>query len=86
VEEHFMALTIRISRASDHMITELVDITGKSKFDLIEEALKSYRFRQRMRLLNEDYERLQSDKKAWSKELVEREELEGTLLDGLEEY
>jgi hypothetical protein len=81
-----MALTARISSASDHIIEELVNTTGKSKVDIIEEALKSYRFHERMRLLNEEYERLRSDKKAWAKELEERKELEGTLLDGLEEY
>ncbi len=81
-----MALTARISPVSDHIIEELVSTTGKSKVDIIEEALKSYRFHERMRLLNEEYERLQKDKKAWAEELEERKELEGTLLDGLEEY
>ena len=81
-----MALTARISAASDHIIEELVNTTGKSKVDIIEEALKSYRFHERMRLLNEEYERLRSDKKAWGEELEERKQLEGTLLDGLEEY
>lgn len=81
-----MALTARISPASDHIIEELVSTTGKSKVEIIEEALKSYRFHERMRLLNEEYENLRSDKKAWAEELKERKELEGTLLDGLEEY
>jgi len=81
-----MALTSRISPATDHIIEELVQATGKSKVDIIEEALKFYRFHERMRLLNEEYERLRSDKKAWAEELEERKELEGTVLDGLEEY
>ena len=58
--------------------------TGKTKIDIIEDALKSYRFHERMRILNDEYERLRSDKKAWAEELEERQELEGTLLDGLE--
>lgn len=81
-----MALTARISSASDHIIEELVNTTGKSKIDIIEEALKSYRFHERMRLLTEEYKSLQEDPKAWNQELKERNELEGTLLDGLEEY
>lgn len=81
-----MASTARISSVSDHIIEELVSTTGKSKVEIIEEALKSYRFHERMRILREEYEGLQADKKAWAEELKERKELEGTLLDGLEDY
>ena len=81
-----MALTARISPVSDHIIEELVTATGKAKIVIIEEALKSYRFHERMRILNQEYERLRSDNKAWAEELKERNELEGTLFDGLEEY
>ena len=81
-----MAPTARISSASDQIIEELVNATGKSKIDIIEEALISYRFHERMRLLHEEYEKLRADKKAWADELKERKELEGTtLLDGLED-
>lgn len=80
-----MALTARISPASDAIIHELVAKTGKSKIVIIEEALESYRFRERMRLFNESYERLRANKKMWASELKEREELEGTLNDGLED-
>ncbi len=59
--------------------------TGKSKKKVIEEALIFYRYRERMRLFNESYERLKVDKKAWASELADRKILEGTLLDGLEE-
>jgi predicted transcriptional regulator len=80
-----MALTVRISSASDAIIHELVNKTGKSKIEIIEEALESYRFRERMRLFNESYDRLKADKTAWAQELEERDELEGTLMDGLED-
>jgi hypothetical protein len=81
-----MALTSRISRDSDQIITELVLSTGKSKVDIIEQALKCYRFQERMRVLKEEYVKLQANKHAWTEELKERNELEGTLLNGLEEY
>lgn len=81
----FMALTARISTNSDAIIHELVNKTGKSKIEIIEEALEAYRFKERMRLFNESYERLKANKKAWKKELEDREELEGTLMDGLED-
>lgn len=80
-----MTLTARISSLSDVILHELVDKTGKSKIAIIEEALESYRFRERMRLFNESYARLKADKKNWAQELADREELEGTLLDGLED-
>ncbi len=79
-----MALTARISRQSDAIIQELISQTGKTKVEIIEEALESYRYHERMRILNEQYERLRSDEKAWEQELRERKELEGTLWDGLE--
>ena len=80
-----MAHTARISPESDAIINELVTKTGKSKIAIIEEALESYRFRERMRLFNESYTRLQDDKTMWEKELQERDELEGTIGDGLED-
>jgi hypothetical protein len=79
-----MAQTSRISAKSDKIIQEMISITGKAKIEIIEEALEVYRHRERMRLFNESYDKLRSDKKAWKKELKEREELEGTLEDGLE--
>ena len=81
-----MALTARILGESDRILQELVAKTGKSKIEIIDEALKSYRFHERMKLINKDYEGRRSYKKTWDQELEERNELEGTLLDGLEEY
>lgn len=81
-----MALTARISPHSNEIIQELVAKTGKSKIEILEEALECYRFKERMRVLEEEYARLRADQKAWEQEIRERNELEGTLLDGLEEY
>lgn len=44
-----------------------------------------YSHYERMRLLNESFERLQANKQIWKKELQERRELDDSLLDGLEE-
>lgn len=52
--------------------------------EIINEALESHRYQERMQILNEQYERLRSDKKAWKEELQERKELDGILMDGLE--
>lgn len=80
-----MAHTARISPESDAIIEELVTKTGKSKIVIIEEALESYRFQERMRMFNESYTRLKGDKEMWKEELKDREELEGTIGDGLED-
>ena len=80
-----MAQTARISSRSDSIIKEMISLTGRSKVEVIELALETYRRNERMRLLNEAYKNLQSNKSAWKQELKEREELEGTLRDGLEE-
>lgn len=79
-----MALTARISHKSDAIIQELATKTGKTKVEIIDEALEFYRYNQRMRTLDEQYERLRSDKKASKLGAKDRQELEGTLMDGLE--
>lgn len=80
-----MALTARISSTSDAIIHELVDKTGKSRVEIIEEALELYRFKEKMRLFNESYEKLRSNKKAWKIEVNDRNELENVIMDGLED-
>lgn len=80
-----MAQTARISQKSDEIAEELHAITGESKIAIIEAALIEYRYRERMRLFNEAYEKMHHDKSAWEDELKERSTLEGTLTDGLED-
>ena len=80
-----MALTARISVNSDAILQELIAKTGKTKIEIIEEALETYRYNERMRILNVEYERLRANKDLWEQELKERKELDGTLMDGLED-
>ncbi len=80
-----MAQTARISSRSDEIIQEMNALTGKSKVEIIESALESYRHHERMALFNKGYQTLSKDKKLWIEELKERKELEGTLTDGLDE-
>ena len=80
-----MAQTARISSRSDHIIQEMSVLTGKSKVEIIESALETYRHIERMRVFNESYQRLSKDKSAWDEELEDRNNLEGTLSDGIEE-
>jgi len=80
-----MAQTARISPRSDSIIQEMSLLTGKSKVEIIESALETYRHNERMRLLNHSYRELSKDKKAWDEELEDRKILEGSLGDGFEE-
>lgn len=80
-----MAQTSRISPKSNSIIHEMIHLTGKPKIEIIEKALEVYYHQERMRLFNEAYSRLKSNKTDWEQELLERKELEGTIEDGLEE-
>lgn len=78
-----MSKIVRVSDRSDSIIKEIALRTGKAKTEVIELALETYRRVERMNALNEGYKKLRDDKESWEKELKKRDELEGTLLDGL---
>ena len=80
-----MAETARISPRSDKIIQEMAVLTGKPKIEIIEQALETYRRQERMRLFNEGYAELRASTIAWGEELQEREEIEGTMDDGLKD-
>ena len=80
-----MGQTTRINKKSDMLLKKMVSLTGMNKVEILEEALKVYLHYESMRCLNNDFERLRSNKKAWNEEVEERNILEGTLEDGLEE-
>lgn len=52
--------------------------------EIKQEALELYRYHERMQLFNEAYSKLRLDEKASKNELKEREELVGTLGDGID--
>lgn len=81
-----MAANARISKKTDLIVHEIASMTGKTKIEILEEAVSSYHHKEKMKALNESFAKLKSNKKAWKQELMERKELEGTLLDGLEDY
>lgn len=80
-----VAETARISQRSDMIIQEMALLTGKPKIEIIEQALETYRRQERFRLFNDSYTELRASSMAWQEELQEREELEGTMSDGLKE-
>ncbi|NGX61271.1 MAG: hypothetical protein K940chlam9_00754 [Chlamydiae bacterium] len=80
-----MSGTTRISPKSTESLQEITNLTGYSKIEAIEIALKFYLHHEKMRQFNESYALLRSDEEAWNEEMEERNILEGTLEDGLEE-
>lgn len=77
--------TAKISPKTAHILDRLQRRYHKPKTVLIDLALKKYEDQLLLEEINEGYARLKADKKAWEEELKERQELEGTIEDGLED-
>lgn len=77
--------TAKISQKTALILERLQRRYHKPKTVLIDLALKKYEEQMFLEEVNEGYARLKADKKAWEEELKEREELEGTIGDGLED-
>lgn len=77
--------TAKISKQSALILDRLHRLFHKPKTALIDSALKKYEEQIMLEEINEGYARLKADKKAWKEELQERQELEGTIGDGLED-
>jgi predicted DNA-binding protein len=74
---------IRISSHSKATLREMAKREGKPMQAVLDEAIEQYRRDRFFRELNESFVRLQSDPEAWKRELSERREWDGALLDGL---
>lgn len=80
-----MATTAKISPKTALILERLQRRYHMPKTVLIDLALKKYEAQILLEEINEGYARLKADKKAWEDELKERQELEGTVGDGLNE-
>jgi deoxyribodipyrimidine photolyase-like uncharacterized protein len=77
--------TAKISQKTARILERLQRRYHKPKTVLIDLALKKYEDQILLEEINEGYARLKADKKAWEEELKERQEIEGTVGDGLED-
>lgn len=77
--------TAKISPNAARILERLQHRYHKPKTVLIDLALKKYEDQILLEEINEAYARLKKDKKAWQEELQERQELEGTIADGLKD-
>jgi predicted DNA-binding protein len=77
--------TVRVTEHTHKVLHELSQATGEPMQQVLEEAVERYRRERFFADLHAAYERLAGDQVAWQDELVERAELDGTLVDGLGE-
>ena len=77
--------TAKISLETACILERLQRRYHKPKTVLIDLALKKYEDELLLEEINKGYARLRADKTAWEDELNERQELEGTVEDGLED-
>jgi hypothetical protein len=75
---------IRISRHSHEVLSEMAAQDNASMQAVLDKAIEHYRRERFLHAANADYAALKSNKKAWERELEERELWERTLADGLE--
>ena len=78
-----MAISAKISEKTREITEVLTAKTGMKQIDVIEEAVIYYLHFSRIKMLNDSFEVLRKDTKAWKEIEKERKALEGTLLDGL---
>ncbi len=77
--------TVRIHNGMHATLRSLARAERRPMNAILEDAIESYRRRRFLEGLNEGYAALRRDDKAWSLFREEVGEIEGTLLDGLEE-
>jgi hypothetical protein len=77
--------TVRIDAATQALLKQLAKQENESMRLIIKKALESYRRKLFLQKCSDAYEDLKTDKKAWKKELSEREDWDSTTTDGLEQ-
>jgi predicted transcriptional regulator len=77
--------TVRIKPETHAKLKELASKAGESLPNTLERAIDAYYREQFLADVNRAYAALRADPKAWAQELAEREAMEGTLADGLED-
>ena len=75
---------IRISPKSKAALRELAKRAGKPMQTILDEAIDQYSRDKFLDEVNAAYARLRADPKAWKQELAERQDWNGTFMDGLE--
>lgn len=80
-----MSTTVRISDQTRDNLRELARRSGESMQTLLDRAVEQYRRSRFFADVDAAYAALRADPESWSEELAEREALDGTLADDLDE-
>ncbi len=76
--------SITISDASQALLAEMAQKTGKSSTEILDQALTSYRRRVFFEQMNAGYSELRGDAQAWADFEAERKNLDNAMADGLD--
>ena len=76
--------TVRITRDTSDTLSELAEVTGRSKQDVIAAAVEAYSRQLLLDRTNAAYASLRADPTGWEAELEDRARWEATLGDDLE--
>ncbi|MBI4317092.1 MAG: ribbon-helix-helix protein, CopG family [Chloroflexi bacterium] len=77
--------TVRISDTARETLRELAARTGRSMQDVLETAIDAYRRQQFFDEVDAAFRALKESPEEWQAEIEEREAVDGSLADGLEE-
>jgi len=77
--------TVRIPRETYEQLREMAAQLGQPMTTVMDEAIKEYKRELFFRQVEDDYRRLQGDPVAWQEYLADKEELDGSLMDDLED-
>ena len=78
--------TVRIAESSKSALEEIADKIGATQIEVLAEAIEEYRRKVILDAVNKSFARLRENEKARKEYEEEREDWDGTLADGLEEY
>ncbi len=79
------ATTVRVSAKAHQQLKEIARADGISLTEALNRIIEAQRRQRFLEGLSQDYAVLRKDEGAWQEEQEERNALEGTLMDGLED-
>lgn len=78
--------SVRITRETHEKLQGMAEADGVSLTDELDRIIEEQRRQRLFKQADEAYASLHDDEEAWADVQQEREELEGTLADGLEDF
>jgi hypothetical protein len=80
------SVTVKIPTEAHAKLVKLAEEQDRTMGDLLADLIERERRRAFLEGLNEDFARLRADPEVWADYQAEARSMEGTLMDGLEDY